>query len=34
MKRLFGDSKEKPLISALDLEKIQERINHYINAIY
>ena len=34
MKRLFGDPKERPLISSLDVEKIEERINHYINAIH
>ena len=34
MKRLFGDSKERPLISSLDIEKIEERINYYISAIH
>lgn len=29
MKRLFGESKEKPAITYIELDKIKEKLNYY-----
>lgn len=33
MRRLFGDSKEKPAITYIDLDKIKEKLDFYNNTI-
>lgn len=30
MKRLFGDLKEKPAITYIELDKIKEKLNYYL----
>ncbi|CAD8161959.1 unnamed protein product [Paramecium pentaurelia] len=34
MKRLFGDSKEKPAITYIELDKIKEKLNYYLQTIF
>ncbi|CAD8087288.1 unnamed protein product [Paramecium sonneborni] len=34
MKRLFGDSKEKPSITYIELDKIKEKLNYYLQTIF